>query len=163
VTRAVSLLDCPNGRFVHAVAFGQNNVAFGAVCNGLSLAKRYFLNSSAFLNRIVNVVRVCAKEQMVGVHASWRVAGVAALDACGNWPVNNFVRKAMSKNASGWAVWPEHSVAFFSVPASRPKPTRISFLNFSKKSHKRVFSGSFSHGEIMSNSPAQVNGRVSHF
>jgi hypothetical protein len=159
----VSLLDCPNGRFVHAVTFGQNDVAFGAIRNSLSLAKRYLLNASALLNRIVNVVRVGSKEQVVGVDASRCVASVAALNARRDRPVNDFVREAVRENAGGWAVRPKHSVSLFSVAASRPKPARVGLLDFGKKSHKRVFSSSFSHGGIMSNRPAQVNGRVSHF
>lgn len=160
---AVSLLDCPNGRFVHAVFFGEDSVAFRAVCNGVSFAKRYFLNATALLNRIVNVVRVCSKEQMVGIDASRRVAGVAALNARRDRPVSDFVRKAVCENASGWAVRSKHPVSLFSVPASRPKPARFGLLDFGKKAHKRVFSSSFSHSGIMSNRPAQVNGRVSHF
>ena len=160
---AVSLLDCPNGRFVHAVSFGKDDVALRAVRNGVAFAKRYLLNATALLNRIVNVVRVGSKEQVFGVDASRRVAGVAALNARRDRPVNNFVREAVRENAGGRAVWPEHSVSLFPVSASCPKPARVGLLDFGKKSHKRVFSSSFSHGGIMSNRPAQVNGRVSHF
>lgn len=160
---AIFLLESPNGRLVHAVSLGEDDVAFRAVRDGLALAKRYLLNATALLNRVVDVVRVGSKEQVQRINAAGRVAPMADLSAGGYRAVGNLVGKTMRQNAGIGAVRTKHPVALFPVASGCPKPAIFGFLHLGEKAQERVFSGSLSHGGIMSNRPAQVNGRVSHF
>lgn len=92
-------------------------------------------NHPALPNRIVNVIGLCAKEQVIRTHTGWVVARVANVKAIGNIAIVNNPGKTMGQPLP--AVSESDKTVSAIVPKSNPLPTIIALFDAPPKNFFR--------------------------